>query len=78
MTTDPFWVKALSWIGAAIGLAGSYLVASGIWLPVGFSCYVLSSTAWVACSVSRQDKANFLMQLGFIPPGLIGLARVLG
>ena len=56
----------LDWIGSLLAMAGSVLVASySRWAPLGWVCYLISNTAWIAYAWSQGDQRALLLQQCF-------------
>lgn len=65
-------MKALSWIGMATGVVGSFVVAMQFFL-VGYCLFAVSSVSWLIVGVKRKDKPMLTMNGVFLVSNMIGL-----
>jgi hypothetical protein len=67
-------VNIVGWIGSALGLAGSLIVAlKAPYSGYGFLVYLGSNFAWLYHGVKTQTWALVVMQIGFTTTSFLGL-----
>lgn len=65
---------AVGWIGSALGLAGSLVLAlNAPYSGYGFLAYLGSNFAWFYHGVKTRTWALVVMQVGFTATSLVGL-----
>lgn len=65
--------KFLSISGAAYGIIGALLVASGYRLDIGYVLFLLSSLSWVFFGALYNEKSILVMNIVFAIINIIGL-----
>lgn len=70
----PINVKFIEWLGALLGLGGSWLVAlDGDLARYGFLAFLLSNLCWIAFGLQKKAWGLLVMQAGFLGSSLLGL-----
>jgi len=69
-------ISYLGWLGALLGLAGSFLIAlNNQYSGLAFFVYLFSSFAWILHSIKTGNTSQLLMQIGFVASSLLGIYR---
>jgi len=75
-----FCIKnVLEWVGCALGLAGSLLLALHIPISgLGFALFLTSNLCWAAYAIKQRAFGLLTMQAGYTATSLLGLYNWFG
>lgn len=70
------WVVFSGWIGAALGVAGSLLLALNLpYSGYGFMFYLGSNAAWIFHGVKTRTWSMVSMSIGYTAISLLGVFK---
>jgi len=67
-------MKDIAWMGTATSVAGSFLVALGVYL-IGYIAFLIGASCWLTVAWYRRDKALAILNATFWIANIIGLIR---
>ena len=65
-------IKALSWIGTAASIVGSFVVASKLF-TIGYCLFLIGSVSWLIVGATRKDGALIALNGAFLVANMLGL-----
>jgi hypothetical protein len=65
-------VKIISWIGTATSIAGSFIVASQMFL-LGYCFFLVGSVSWLYVGAVRREASLVVLNGTFFAANLLGL-----
>jgi hypothetical protein len=69
-------MKAIEFLGVALGIIGAFLVANGI-MAFGYPCFTVSSALLFFTAFKQQNKNLMLLQFVFLCANINGLINFL-
>lgn len=69
-------IKVIQWTGTATAIIGAMMVSSNTAISgYGYVPFLTSSICWVAASLATRDRAQLVMQFGFMAINAVGIYR---